>query len=91
MAAGPSAEKPERISGNHFSFLRVRNMSTKLSDLIYLLTVGREIRDRFSGAVEAFARRNATGATPHQNQTKHRTLDDVPPPMKPAVVTYIYT
>ncbi|KAG5407239.1 hypothetical protein IGI04_013358 [Brassica rapa subsp. trilocularis] len=61
VAAGPSAEKPERIS------------------------VGREIRDRFSGAVEAFARRNATGATPHQNQTKHRTLDDVPPPMKPAV------
>ncbi|XP_022562723.1 casein kinase 1-like protein 6 isoform X2 [Brassica napus] len=84
-AAGPSAEKPERISGNHLPFSRVRNMSTKLSDLIYLLTVGREIRDRFSGAVEAFARRNATGATPHQNQTKHRTLDDVPPPMKPAV------
>ncbi|RID78002.1 hypothetical protein BRARA_A00865 [Brassica rapa] len=61
VAAGPSAEKPERIS------------------------VGREIRDRFSGAVEAFARRNATGASPHQNQTRHRTLDDVPPPMKPAV------
>ncbi|XP_056859346.1 casein kinase 1-like protein 6 [Raphanus sativus] len=61
VAAGPSAEKPERIS------------------------VGREIRDRFSGAVEAFARRNATGASPHQNQTRHRTLDDVPPPMKPSV------
>ncbi|KAJ4899285.1 casein kinase I-like 6 [Raphanus sativus] len=61
VAAGPSAEKPERIS------------------------VGREIRDRFSGAVEAFARRNATGATPHQSQTKHRTVDDVPSPMKPSV------
>jgi hypothetical protein len=61
MAAGPSAEKPERIS------------------------VGREIRDRFSGAVEAFARRNATGASPNQNHTRQRTLDDVPSPMKPVV------
>ncbi|VVB11254.1 unnamed protein product [Arabis nemorensis] len=63
MAAGPSAEKPERIS------------------------VGKEIRDRFSGAVEAFARRNATGTSPspHQNHTRHRTLDEVPSLMKPAV------
>lgn len=55
-----------------------------------MLTVGREIRDRFSGAVEAFARRNATGATPHQSQTKHRTVDDVPSPMKPSVVKKEY-
>lgn len=53
-------------------------------------TVGKEIRDRFSGAVEAFARRNATGASPHENHTRHRTLDDVPSPMRPALVIYIY-
>ncbi|CAE6171383.1 unnamed protein product [Arabidopsis arenosa] len=59
MAAGPSAEKPERISvGN--------------------------IRDKFSGAVEAFARRNVRGPSPHQNHTRHRTLDEIPS-MKPAV------
>ncbi|CAN8326298.1 unnamed protein product [Cochlearia groenlandica] len=59
MAAGPSGEKPERVS------------------------VGRDIRDKFSGAVEAFARRNATGPSPHSNHTRHRTLDDVPSPIKP--------
>jgi serine/threonine protein kinase len=59
MGAGPSAEKPERISvGN--------------------------IRDKFSGAVEAFARRNVRGPSPHQNHTRHRTLDEIPS-MKPAV------
>lgn len=42
------------------------------------LLVGQEIRDRFSGAVEAFARRNGTGHGLHGEHTRHRSSDDVP-------------
>lgn len=37
-------------------------------------TSGQDVRDRFSGAVEAFSRRNASGA----DHYKHRTSEDVP-------------
>ncbi|CAK7327270.1 unnamed protein product [Dovyalis caffra] len=41
-------------------------------------SVGQEIRDRFSGAVEAFARRNSSGHALHSDQSRHRSLDGVP-------------
>ena len=43
-----------------------------------------EIRDRFSGAVEAFSRRNGPGAglhgdnSRHRDHSRHRSSDDVP-------------
>lgn len=40
--------------------------------------VGQEIRDRFSGAVEAFARRNGSGHALHGDHSRHRSSDDVP-------------
>lgn len=40
--------------------------------------VGQDIRDRFSGAVEAFSRRNATSSGRHGEQSRHRTSEDVP-------------
>ncbi|KAA8545268.1 hypothetical protein F0562_020052 [Nyssa sinensis] len=40
--------------------------------------VRQEIRDRFSGAVGAFARRNGTGAGLHGDHSRHRSSDDVP-------------
>ncbi|TYI74048.1 hypothetical protein E1A91_D07G173000v1 [Gossypium mustelinum] len=52
LAAGPTIEKPERIS------------------------VGREIRDRFSGAVEAFSKRNISSTSPHLDHSRHKTVDD---------------
>lgn len=40
---------------------------------------GPEIRDRFSGAVEAFARRNSSGLGLHSDHSRHnRSSDDVP-------------
>ncbi|XP_038694238.1 casein kinase 1-like protein 6 [Tripterygium wilfordii] len=54
LTAGPSAEKPERIS------------------------VGKEIRERFSGAVEAFSRRNTASPSPHGDVSKHRTPENHP-------------
>ncbi|KAL0437355.1 UNVERIFIED_CONTAM: Casein kinase-like protein 6 [Sesamum radiatum] len=42
-------------------------------------SVGRDIRDKFSGAVEAFSRRNASSAQ-HGEHLRHRTLEDVPSP-----------
>ncbi|KAF2285478.1 hypothetical protein GH714_004775 [Hevea brasiliensis] len=41
-------------------------------------SVGQEIRDRFSGAVEAFARRNGSGHALHGDHSRHRSTDDVP-------------
>lgn len=40
--------------------------------------MGQEIRDRFSGAVEAFARRNGSGHALHGDHSRHRSSDDVP-------------
>lgn len=44
----------------------------------YFCQVGQEIRDRFSGAVEAFARKNSTGHAMHRDRSRHRSSDDVP-------------
>ncbi|XP_015891304.3 casein kinase 1-like protein 6 isoform X1 [Ziziphus jujuba] len=52
--AGPSVERPERIS------------------------VGKEIRDRFSGAVEAFSRRQGSGSSPRYDHARQRSSEDVP-------------
>lgn len=44
-----------------------------------LLAVGDEIRDKFSGAVEAFAKRNSSGSGHHgDNNSKHRIHEDSP-------------
>ncbi|XP_027156597.1 casein kinase 1-like protein 10 [Coffea eugenioides] len=40
-------------------------------------SVGQDIRDRFSGAVEAFSRRNASSAGRHAEHSRHRS-DDIP-------------
>ncbi|XP_044499821.1 casein kinase 1-like protein 10 [Mangifera indica] len=39
---------------------------------------GQEVRDRFSGAVEAFVRRNASGHGLHGDHSRHRASEDVP-------------
>lgn len=49
MNAGPSVQKPEKIS------------------------VGKELRERFTGAVEAFSRRNPS---PRAEHSKHRNYED---------------
>ncbi|GMN49006.1 hypothetical protein TIFTF001_018166 [Ficus carica] len=54
LNAGPSVERPERVS------------------------VGKEIRDRFSGAVEAISRRHISGSSPRNDHAKHRTYEEVP-------------
>ncbi|XP_061352925.1 casein kinase 1-like protein 11 isoform X9 [Gastrolobium bilobum] len=40
--------------------------------------VGQDIRDRLSGAVEAFSRRNSSGHGLHTDHSKHRSLNDQP-------------
>ncbi|KAH9729292.1 Casein kinase 1-like protein 9 [Citrus sinensis] len=40
-------------------------------------SVGKEIRDKLSGAVEAFSRKNAAG-TPHRDHPRHKSSDDGP-------------
>ncbi|THU65442.1 hypothetical protein C4D60_Mb05t03670 [Musa balbisiana] len=40
-------------------------------------SVGQEIRDRFSGAVEAFARRNALGSGYHGEHSRNRASEDL--------------
>ena len=39
---------------------------------------GQDIRDRLSGAVELFSRRNSPGHGPHTEHSRHRSSDDVP-------------
>lgn len=39
-------------------------------------SVGQEIRDRFSGAVEALTRRGGSGAGHHGDHSKHKALED---------------
>ncbi|XP_031271149.1 casein kinase 1-like protein 10 isoform X1 [Pistacia vera] len=41
-------------------------------------SVGQEVRDRLSGAVEAFVRRNASGHGLHGDHSRHRSSEDVP-------------
>ncbi|XP_051141711.1 casein kinase 1-like protein 10 [Andrographis paniculata] len=40
--------------------------------------LGQDIRDRFSGAVEAFSRRNASSSGRHGDYSRRRTSEDVP-------------
>ncbi|CAD5189096.1 casein kinase 1-like isoform X1 [Musa acuminata AAA Group] len=59
---------------------RVRQSSDRISGAIGP-SFGRsertsEIRDRFSGAVEAFARRNASGSGHHGDHSKHKSPDN---------------
>ncbi|GLU07749.1 hypothetical protein SLE2022_246970 [Rubroshorea leprosula] len=44
------------------------------------ISVGREIRERFSGAVEVFSKRNVSSSTPtpHGDHSRHKTTEDVP-------------
>lgn len=44
--------------------------------IFFFLTVGQDIKERFSGAIEAFARRNASAGR-HGEPSRHRTLEDV--------------
>ncbi|XVF81013.1 hypothetical protein PTKIN_Ptkin15bG0122200 [Pterospermum kingtungense] len=53
LVAGPSVERPERIS------------------------VGKEIRDRFSGAVEAFSKRNVSSTSPRRDHSRQKAAEDV--------------
>ncbi|KAL5059725.1 hypothetical protein RYX36_031329 [Vicia faba] len=39
--------------------------------------VGKELRERFTGAVEAFSRRNPTSSSPRRDHSKHRGFEDV--------------
>lgn len=40
-------------------------------------SVGQEIRDRFSGAVEAFGRRNTSGSGFHGDHSRHKASNDI--------------
>ncbi|KHN40117.1 hypothetical protein glysoja_044765 [Glycine soja] len=41
------------------------------------VSVGKEIREKFSGAVEAFSRRNPTSPSPRGDHSKHRSFEEV--------------
>ncbi|PPS07607.1 hypothetical protein GOBAR_AA13032 [Gossypium barbadense] len=41
------------------------------------ISVGREIRDRFSGAVEAFSKRNGSSPSPRRDHSRHKTAEGV--------------
>ncbi|KAF3681468.1 Casein kinase I isoform alpha [Capsicum annuum] len=41
------------------------------------ISVGQDIRDRFSGAVEAFSRRNASGAGRHGEHSRQKSSEDM--------------
>ncbi|KAG5400506.1 hypothetical protein IGI04_015113 [Brassica rapa subsp. trilocularis] len=41
-------------------------------------TVGQDLRGRFSGAIEAFTRRNVSSQGAHGDRSRHRSSDDVP-------------
>ncbi|XVE77945.1 hypothetical protein DITRI_Ditri13aG0104800 [Diplodiscus trichospermus] len=40
------------------------------------ISVGRELRDRFSGAVEAFSKRNVSSTSPRRDPSRHKTAED---------------
>ncbi|KAJ6809600.1 casein kinase 1-like isoform X2 [Iris pallida] len=49
-------------------------------------SVGQEIRDRFSGAVEAFARRNSPSTGRHGDHSRSKILEESPSSSKEAVI-----
>ncbi|XP_057423308.1 casein kinase 1-like protein 10 [Lotus japonicus] len=63
--------------GRHGSGKAAMNPATPLQRQ-EKISVGKEIREKFSGAVEAFSRRNHTSASPHVDHARHRTYEDVP-------------
>lgn len=56
----------------------MNKFSTSYAYHCIFLVVGQEIRERFSGAVEAFSRRNGSGHGLHGDHSRHRSSDDVP-------------
>ncbi|CAN1766720.1 Casein kinase 1-like protein 11 [Linum perenne] len=84
LVPGPSAERPppERVSGiffiSFFSFILFHIYFFQLFvELSLYVLVGKEIRERFSGAVEAFSTRRITGASPLDN-SRTRTNETQP-------------
>lgn len=45
---------------------------------LFFNLVGQDIRDRFTGAVEAFSRRNTSAAGRHGEHSRQRTSEDIP-------------
>ncbi|PKA60591.1 Casein kinase I isoform delta-like [Apostasia shenzhenica] len=60
--------------------------STTKAEKPFNREVGQEIHDRFTGAVEAFARRTGSGSAHHGEHLKHKTLDDAPVSSKEAIL-----
>jgi len=56
---------------SQFYFCIVHSHSNHL-----LISVGKEIREKFSGAVEAFSRRNPTSSSPRGDHSKHRGFEE---------------
>lgn len=46
--------------------------------MVYMYSGGQEVRDRYAGGVEAFARRNGAGHQLHGDHSRHRSSEDVP-------------
>ena len=57
----------------------VVNRLRVFSIFIYMnLSVGQDFQERFSGAVEAFSRRNGSGHGLHGDTSRHRSTDNAP-------------
>ncbi|KAM7253730.1 hypothetical protein ACFE04_031412 [Oxalis oulophora] len=50
------------------------------------ISVGKELREKFSGAVEAFSRRNISGSSPHGEPSRHRSTEEALPSYKHLVI-----
>ena len=96
-AAGPSVERAE-TTGLFFSIRSSTLISGRYATLMdppvihslsncFFFLAGHEIRDRFSGAVEAFARRNASGSGHHAG--RHKSIDDAGGSSKEAVSFFL--
>jgi casein kinase 1 epsilon len=80
FTAGPSVEKPEMIPGKISFFLESQTDFLRLVvNFSCLNFAGKEIRDRFSGAVEAFSRKHPTP----RDLLASRNSDDGPLPKPP--------
>ncbi|XP_042516296.1 casein kinase 1-like protein 10 isoform X2 [Macadamia integrifolia] len=60
------------------SSCRVGDVKAVEKKRLFTAPLGQEIRDRFSGAVEAFARRNTSVSGLHGDHSKHKNSEDVP-------------
>lgn len=57
-------------------------LETLFSTVVWLYcSVGQDLRDKFSGAVEAFSRRKTTNTGRYGEQARHGTSEDVPSSM----------